>query len=540
MGKNKFLKGLILSLLSGFLFWVAWPPKSPAYLAFIAFVPLLLAEKIISADENRNNSMVFFTVSMIAFLLWNYLSTFWIHYATFTGAIATVILNALLMSMPLMLYHKIRQKTKRGIAYIALPIFWLGFEYLHLNWDLAWPWMTIGNVFAMHPAWIQWYEYTGTMGGTIWVWVVNLVIFNLCEYFIDNDYQFRQKRVVVIALSLTLVILLLPVIISKNLNIHESRPSGKNVVIVQPNIDPYNEKFAEGSFINQINKMIRLSESAVDQNTVLIVWPETAISNSIDEKQLNFNIAIVNIRAFLKRHAGLKLLTGLDSYKFFKKGEKVSATARLYEPDSNYFDFHNSALLLDSSQHFDIYYKSRLVPGVEKMPYPGFFKFLEKYAIKLGGTSGSLGMQEKPSVFKIDKNIVAAPAICYESVFGDYLGRFVMLGANVLVVMTNDGWWRDTDGYKQHFSYASLRAIELRKDVIRSANTGISAYINSKGRVVEKTGFWETATIKRDICINDTLTFYARNGDYPGRIASFISILLILWLILLSVFKRKR
>lgn len=540
MGKNKFILALVFGILSAFLLWAAWPPKNPSYLIFIAFVPLLIGEKLISTSNSRFNSAKVFAVSMITFLLWNYLSTFWIHYATFTGAIATVILNALLMSMPVMLYHKARVLTVKEIGYFALVVFWLGFEYMHLNWDLAWPWMNLGNVFSMHPDWVQWYEFTGTLGGTAWVWIVNLVFFSFLDNYIENDYRFSRKRIPFICISLDIVIVLIPVIISENLKITESTPSGKNVIIVQPNIDPYNEKFSDGTLNQQISRMIRLTESAVDNNTILVVWPETAISTSIDERQLNFNQNIIKIRSFLKMHPGLKLITGLDSYKFFEEGEKITPTARLYEPDSLYYDYHNTALLLDTSQDFKVYYKSRLVPGVEKMPYPKFFRFLEQYAIKLGGTSGSLGMQEIPSVFDVGNNIVAAPAICYESVFGAYMGRFVQIGANILVVMTNDGWWRDTDGYKQHFSYAALRAIELRKEVVRSANTGISGYFNAKGEILARTKFWVPAVVKKDLYINDTVTFYAKNGDYIGRISAFISGLLIIWLIIISLIKRSR
>ena len=540
MAKSKLLLYLFLCILTGILLWLAWPPKHLTILIFFAFVPLLLAGKFISEEKEHNTSLRLFLFTFSTFVIWNFLSTFWIRYATFSGAIMTVILNALLMTFPFMLYHKVRYFAGKNMAYMALPLFWIGFEYFHLNWDLSWPWMSLGNAFATKISWIQWYEYTGILGGTLWIWIINLSVFRTLEYFIDNGYQFKQKRIFFIGISSLLVWFLIPCIISKSIKIEESRFTGKNVVIVQPNIDPYNEKFEEDSYQKQINKLIDLSESAIDKNTILVVWPETAITNSIDEATLNTNSVILYIRSFIRKYPRLKLLTGLDSYKFFTKGEKISPTARLYLPDSQYYDNHNSALMLDSSSEFQLYYKSRLVPGVEKMPYPKFFKFIEKYAINLGGTSGSLGKQDKPTVFVINTQIIAAPAICYESVYGDHLGNFVMAGANVIVIMTNDGWWRNTDGHKQHFDYAALRAIELRKDIIRSANTGISGYFNAKGEIIARTKYWEPAVIKKNLKINNTLTFYARYGDYLGIIASMLSGIIILWGLLMWVNGRKK
>jgi apolipoprotein N-acyltransferase len=108
-----------------------------------------------------------------------------------------------------------------------------------------------------------------------------------------------------------------------------------------------------------------------------------------------------------------------------------------------------------------IYHKSKLVPGVEKMPWPAVFKYIEKFAIDLGGISGSLGMQEeRVAFFTQDKKFAAGPIVCYESVYGEYVGEYVKKGANFLAIITNDGWWGDTPGYRQHLQYGALRAIE--------------------------------------------------------------------------------
>ena len=187
--------------------------------------------------------------------------------------------------------------------------------------------------------------------------------------------------------------------------------------------------------------------------------------------------------------------------------------------------------MLDTSIKFDLYHKSKLVPGVEKMPYPKIFGFLEKLTINLGGTSGSLGEQKEASVFKVNDSLTIAPIICYESVFGEYLGNFVNKGADLMVIMTNDGWWGTSNGYKQHVNYAVLRAIELRKFIVRAANTGISCFIDPSGQIIQQTPFWVSTSSKHKLQITKQQTFYAKNGDFIGRIGLFASVIFIFLLI---------
>jgi apolipoprotein N-acyltransferase len=414
-------------------------------------------------------------------------------------------------------------------------------EYLHLNWELAWPWLNLGNIFAVRPNWIQWYEYTGTFGGTVWVWLINISLYTLIKYLIRHDRGVISSIKVYSRLAFFLISLLIPLIISYSINPDMGTTISRNAVIVQPNIDPYNEKFREGEFSNQLSKMIHLSDSLTDSNTMILVWPETAISVDIDESTLQSDPVIQYIRQYLTKHPQVMLISGMSSYRFFEENEELSVTARKY--GDRFYDSYNSAIRIDTSDKQFIYHKSKLVPGVEKMPYPKVFKFLSKLTINLGGTTGSLGEQKDASVFKYNDSFIFGPVICYESVFGDYSGNFVEKGTNVLVIITNDGWWGTSVGYKQHLYYAVLRAIELRKFIIRSANTGISCFIDPSGQILQPTEYWVPTALKQALQINNRQTFYAKNGDYIARIGVFVSLLFILiWVpkIISSKFSRKR
>ncbi|MFM1745179.1 MAG: hypothetical protein RLZZ630_1116, partial [Bacteroidota bacterium] len=126
-------------------------------------------------------------------------------------------------------------------------------------------------------------------------------------------------------------------------------------------------------------------------------------------------------------------------------------------------------------------------------------------------------------------NIASAPVICYESIYGDYVGEYIRNGANLICIMTNDGWWSDTPGYRQHCQYARLRAIEHRRAIARSANTGISCFIDPKGQIQQPTGWWVPAVIQQKVELHTSLTFYSQHGDYPGRFCTYAGIVLMLF-----------
>jgi len=146
--------------------------------------------------------------------------------------------------------------------------------------------------------------------------------------------------------------------------------------------------------------------------------------------------------------------------------------------------------------------------------------------------------QEDREVLWLNKNTGTAPIICYESVYGEYVTGYVDNGAKFLSIITNDAWWGDTEGHRQHLSYAKLRAVENRRFVARSANTGISAIINSRGDIVKSLGYEKRGAIVGQVGIQNEKTFYVKYGDYIPRIAQFLALFIFLFSVV--KFKRKR
>lgn len=521
------LSPLLLSVLSGLLLFAAWPVSPLTFLIFIAFVPLLWLEQQVTSRKK------FFGWTYLTMVIWNGATTWWVLNSTVPGGISAILANSLLMCIPWIGFYNVKRKRGERVGYAALILFWLTFEYIHLNWELSWPWLTLGNVFATHPGWVQWYEFTGTSGGSLWILLVNLLIFLLLKTPVKAPTPLTFRLLIGIGalfiLPLTVSWLLAPATTLAPV------AAQKNIVLVQPNVDPWDEKFVAGKEQAQLQKLIRLSESQLDSNTALVIWPETAVPVQINEDEMKTNYFMAPVWDFLKRHPNVNLLTGIEGFRFFNEKDKTPYSFRV--PETNkYADSYNSAALLDSSR-FQVYHKSKLVPGPEALP--SFLKFMSPLFEKFGGTTGGYARQSERTVLSTyNHSYRIAPAVCYESIYGEFMATYVRNGADLIVVITNDGWWGDTPGYRQHEQYARLRAIETRCWVAHSANTGISCFIDPSGTVIDPQPWDKTAVIKQSLPPahkdTDRKTFYVRYGDILSKTAMALTILLVIgWLITL-------
>ena len=536
-------KLFLLALSSGILFVLSWPPYGIPFLLFVAFVPLLMIEHAFSSGQYTGRRTFLFGLSYLTFFIWNVITTFWVCNASIGGGAMAVLANSFLMSAVLWTFHIVKRRLLA--ADWRLPtlnwlfvILWLAFEFLHHNWELTWPWLGLGNAFASVSKCIQWYEFTGTCGGSLWVLIVNMMLFDL----ISPKPQALSPKFKVTAAAL---MILVPVGISLGMYYsYEEKSNPVNIVVVQPNIDPYSEKFDGLNFQQQLDRLLELAKQKVDSTTDYLVCPETALTEDIWENDLYETSSIHQLQAFTKKYPRLKIIVGAATARIYEEGTPHPASSYKFKNMAGYYDQYNTAFQVDGSDSVQIYHKSKLVPGVERMPYPMLFGFLEEYAIQLGGTSGSLATQEERTIFESHEALsmggyggasTVAPVICYESIFGEFVTGYVKKGANLLFIITNDGWWGNTPGFKQHLEYGALRAIETRRSIARSANTGISCFINQRGEILQATEWWKPAVIKGSININTEETFYVRWGDIIWRVSFYVSLLVLLFTIATSL-----
>jgi apolipoprotein N-acyltransferase len=377
------------------------------------------------------------------------------------GAIAIIMGLSFLMSFSFWLAHVIRLQAGTLTGYISAVAFWLASEFLSLNVNLVSPWLNLGNGLAEKIAFIQWYEFTGTSGGSLWILLSNILL----ALFIIGILNGKKKT---IFLAFWIIILVVPSAYSlyRYHYLTESTSASEEIVIVQPLIDPYTEKFVI-PFEAQLDKAIALASSAAEKSVSWIIMPETTVDDPVNLDDLNSDRYINKIRGLTDSFPETSIVAGLVSYKLYPPSEKApTISARKIDSTGFFYDHFNTAFKIDRGKEIEVYHKSKLVPGIEMQFANGPGRLIAEILPQLGGTKWGYGVQDTRTTFINNRTgTKIAPIICYESVFGEYITGYVRNGANALFIITNDGWWKNTNGYDQHLSYASLRAIETRRPV---------------------------------------------------------------------------
>lgn len=502
-------------------------------LLFVAFIPLLIAIEEVIRGNHKNKGRKIFTLAFLTGLIWNTASIYWVYNAmnayldtvtSFLIALIPFSLGPLLMAFAFRLYYQMRKSNPILLSAMGLVSFWVAYEYLHQSWDLSFPWMTLGNGFANFHQLIQWYSITGVYGGTIWIWIANILGFLWFWQRKEKVEVYRQK----LLLGLLVGWIFLPAGLSiATYASYQEHINPSEIVTVQPNIDPYG-KWGAISPQEQLQILTDLSQKVAKVNTEFFIWPETAISDAkgINEDEFRDYPHYRKILKFLAPYHNGNVLSGIESYLMYD--DQRTPTAK---PIGNlFYDSFNAAVLVDGSSKLQFYHKSKLVPGAEKMPFGNALNILTPLFSHFGGTTGGYGSQEEPTVFYSASGIGAAPVVCFESIWGNYVAKYVQKGAQFIAIVTNDAWWGNTSGKDQHLVYAKLRAIENRRWVVRSANTGISGFINQRGDIVQKSSWWVPTALSQEINLNEEITFYTKYSDllvYVSLLTALVSIFLM-------------
>lgn len=516
---------LFLVLLGGTLLGISFPFTGGLFpLVFVAFVPIIL----VNFQLNEMKKGRFFKrlgLNLLHFIIFNTITVWWVYNASEGGAYMAIIANSILMTLPFFFTGFVTRQLGENKGLLTLLVMWLSFEYAHYFWELSWPWLSFGHIFGNYPWLIQWYEYVGVTGGSAWVVIVNIFAYLIVRNVFIRKENLKIQTPIFLVIA---IILILPIISSIVIYTnYEEKIDPVDIVIVQPNIEAYTEKFVT-PVSDQLDIMFKLAEQKITANTDLVVCPETAISRRVNEDQLKNEVSIIQIENFLAKNNNVPLLIGADSYRFFN--EEKSLASSFYPPANAYLEGYNAAFMMDLSQEIQIYHKAKPVLGAEKVPFLSWVPSLKQYSVELGGTSSMIGLGEEPLNLNAGK-FLFAPLICYESVYGDYVSYFTARGADILCVITNDGWWGDTPGYKQHRMFSRIRAIENRRSVARSANTGISCFINQRGDIIDEVGWAKEGVLQATLNKNEEITFFVRYGDVIGRISLFLALAMFIYAI---------
>ena len=531
------MKYIFLSLISALLLSISWPTYGIPFFIFFAFVPLLLMEQEISKfSKIHKKGWAVFGLTYLAFFIWNVVTTGWLYHAknpdgnnSLLAVAIPVIVNSLLMSLVFQLYYWYKKVRGTYFGLVFFVAIWLSFERFHLNWEFTWPWLNLGNAFSEYPQLIQWYDTIGATGGSFWILLINVFAF----YTLRIWQAGRIRKDLVKNISILTAIIVLPLLISiYKYNSYQEKPVGEvTTLLLQPKLDPYTEKYSKDS-LQILGELLSLAEENSKTKVDFFIAPETAFpgNGSLSENGFNKSTSIAIAKEFLGKHPQSIFLTGASTHKFlFDEADTEDYSTKIQE--GVWVNSYNSALQIIPNQDVEVYHKAKLVPGVEIFPYIRYLKpILGDAMLDFGGANSSLGIDKERKVFSNTFNIAKmAPIICYESIYGEYVTDYVKNGANLLAIMTNDSWWDNTEGHKQLLSYARLRAIETRREIVRAANSGISAHINARGDILQDTFYDDRTALLVKANLLEEKSIYTKIGDLISRIAIFVLGFLIIY-----------
>ena len=517
------MRPLLMVLLSALLLSLGWWGVSGGFMLG-ALVPLLVLSE--GYSDSRGDWWRMCGWAALTFLLWNFATIWWVWNAAPIGVFTASIVGSFYNLCGVMAYHYTSKRAPRALAYTLLVSIWLATEWAYNSAEvMTFPWLLLGHGFSTDIMAVQWYEYTGIFGGSLWVLCSNVAIFEALRS------RLRSRAVV------AAVVIVVPVVVSLSLYCgYEPSRRTAQVAVVQPNVPCYESERLEAGMMDPSATLVSLIDE-VPAETQFVLLPESSLAylpavGTIEESQTEYYAPL-----FSQLHGGdgdMKIIAGASTMRIY--GD-VAATDTARESDYGYYyDLYNSALLIDAEGEVEqIYHKQKLVIGVEAIP---FRNLLRNFKVDLGGVSGQLGWGERHMVFE-SGNAKIGPAICYEGLYGNHFAGFVREGAEAMAVVSNDGWWGNTPGHKRLFDYCRLRAIETRRSIARSANTGISGFISPRGEDVGERLEWdERGVLTEDVELRDDITFYVMYGDWVARIATYIAALALMYFISYRIKRR--
>jgi apolipoprotein N-acyltransferase len=533
--KKKFLFGL----LSGVLLALSYPPYPFYLLAFVAFLPIIS----VFQDVKRKWWLVYLT-----FFIYHYATNWWISSwqkdtdpYLFVSGFAVALVHPLLFMIPFAFLNFFARKIGWRTSVAFFPFIWIAFEWLHSLGDLAYPWLTLGYTQVYNHYWIQ----IADLGG---VWLVSFLIvtINILIYFVIEKYKELQQKPKFYLLknkytAIIGLILVIPYIYGF-FRVGEFRYQtliGQNqhlrVGIIQPNINPWRKWEADAITQIKIHQRIQDSLHRAVPDINLFVWSETAIT-MLDLETNAFH----NFTPFWDMlDSNTALLTGFADFHFLSPSEKPSFTTKyLFGDSTKPYETYNSMLLLNPDRTFAIYHKNRLTPFGEHIPYSQILGFAKSFLEwNVGISSWAKGKEQNLLSLKTrNKQSAIGPIICIESIYPDYCRRFVAKGADILAIVTNDGWYDHTFGPRQHYLIATFRAIETRRFIVRCANTGVSGFISPTGESLLEAPQYTQIGIVADVPTLSTKSLYTHLGDW----LPYVSVGLTIVLLLFAFFKKNK
>ncbi len=528
--KSDLIKNLTLALLSSILLSLSFPPFKTGFFAYFGLVPILI---FINRVKNYLELLRYTYLSM---LLFHSFTLFWIGGWTsktdpfmMIGSVALILVHPVFYWIPFIIFYFIKKHLGGKTALFVFPFLWNALEYLRSIDETAFPWLTLGNTQSYYLPIIQITSIIGVYGLSFLIVLFNVLLYTAYKNFRYESFRFTLNKLAII------VIILVSLFIYGKVNLNDAIYDGKKIRIgvVQPDFDPW-EKW-EDEVNPQLDVYLKLSDSAAQKGAELIVWPESALPVYLLSG--NYPDEVRQIKSFC-REKNVAIVTGLPLVHFHFSKENAKKDSKISRDSSYYYDTYNGVVLfLPDSDLIQEYGKMNLVPFAERAPYLRYLPFLgDLIKWSVGISNWSVWDSQTVFNYKVRDGDTAkfSAVVCYESIFPSFNAEFVKLGAQFLIVVTNDSWYGKLAGPYQHKQYAVFRAVENRRWIVRSANGGISCIIDPYGKTIYETNLFERTYFVGDVYLNNDLTYYVQYRD----IICYASLILSGLFLLMSLFKK--
>ena len=482
---------IISAFLHGFLFLM----PALAILCIIPFIALIYAEKT-----------NYFKIYLWGFF--SYLGTiWWMAFVSIEGLRALIVGGTFLLAAFFGLKYLIIAplsafvvKKSPKLAFLFIPAIWVLTDFGLLFGELSFPWALNGYLLSQFSGISQLTSITGIWGLTFLAVISAVILYEVFFACRDkvrlvrknngNIYQRARHAMPLLVLSA----IMLTISIWGLARIKPVEYFEEKALVMQPNADQENWH-GTISLMQSLEVLDSLFEASVEFNRGIYILPESAVFTYLQFRPF----VQVMIENWLKTY-GSPIIFGtldpiLDDYGYVRSAHNAAFFA---EP--NYYN---------SFERFQKYHKIKLVPFVETMPFKNIFPMVNR--LDLGGGTFTSGTEH--SVWR-SGNLSAAPLICYESIYPNFVRKRVNLGANVLVNITNDGWFGRTTAPYQHAEMSRVRAIENGVSIVRSANSGISFSADPFGRYLAKTELYTREVVEMPIAKPLKNTIYRQFGDW--------------------------
>jgi apolipoprotein N-acyltransferase len=476
-----------VAALAGGLLALSFPPFPLGFLAYVAPAVALLAVRGASVRQTAWCGFVFGLVFHLATLYW----TGWV---TIAGMLTMAIVLGLYVALVFAGFAYVRRFLGERAVWL-FPVFWIAHEYLRGLGDLAFPWTNLSLSQVGYLNLIQFADITGDLGVGFWVVLINVVVYKMIVAWTEP----RRHPVGAYA-AIIILLFVLPFLYGWGTIERMESEETVRVAVLQGDIDSYHKW--DSAYVDLSFAVYEAqTRAAAAHGAELIVLPETATPVYLRAKP-HYRRSLRN----LAEDTGVPMLVGTLEYKSIPEGGYLS---------------YNAAVALDAQgYHPNFHAKLQLVPLGEWIPFSDRIKILDR--LEVGGAHFTAG--EKLVLFDHPKGPYAA-AICFESVFPDIMRRLVRAGARFLVNITNDGWYGMSSGPTQHALIAVYRAIETRRPIARSANTGISVFIDRAGRLRSPSDQYvpDCIIVNLELGSEEETTFFVRHGMFLGRFCTLLT-----------------